>query len=186
MLLPSTPHRPSCRLSSNDQLSIAQPHILQASAPSSLPGGGSGPAGRRAKISDDASVPRASPRGARIARWSSSRVARGTDVAPRGALRRFARNGGLTVRGRYRAGRPSKIAAVRRGPPMSSWGVRRWRGCLILVDSRRRLGTRSPDHDQRRDLLETVGDPYNACSLLITSQIPVKHWYDIIGSPTPF
>jgi len=37
---------------------------------------------------------------------------------------------------------------------------------------------------QRRDLLEIVEDRYNARSLLITSQIPVKQWYDIIGNPT--
>jgi DNA replication protein DnaC len=37
---------------------------------------------------------------------------------------------------------------------------------------------------QRRDLLEIVEDRYNARSLLITSQIPVKEWYNIIGNPT--
>ena len=37
---------------------------------------------------------------------------------------------------------------------------------------------------QRRDLLEIVEDRYNTRSLLITSQIPVKQWYDIIGNPT--
>jgi hypothetical protein len=39
-------------------------------------------------------------------------------------------------------------------------------------------------NEQRRDLLEIVEDRYNARSLLITSQIPVKQWYDIIGNST--
>ena len=38
--------------------------------------------------------------------------------------------------------------------------------------------------EQRRDLVEIVEDRYNARSLLITSQIPIKQWYDIIGNST--
>jgi len=38
--------------------------------------------------------------------------------------------------------------------------------------------------EQRRDILEIVEDRYDARSLLIISQIPVKQWYDIIGNPT--
>ena len=37
---------------------------------------------------------------------------------------------------------------------------------------------------QRRDLLEIVEDRYDAGSILITSQLPVDRWYDIIGDPT--
>ena len=38
--------------------------------------------------------------------------------------------------------------------------------------------------EQARDLLEIVEDRYDAGSLLITSQLPVDRWYDIIGIPT--
>jgi len=38
--------------------------------------------------------------------------------------------------------------------------------------------------EQRRDLLEIVEDRYNARSLVITSQIPISQWYDIIGNST--
>jgi DNA replication protein DnaC len=38
--------------------------------------------------------------------------------------------------------------------------------------------------EQARDLLEIVEDRYDAGSLLITSQLPVDRWYDIIGVPT--
>src|SRR4051812_6402559 len=38
--------------------------------------------------------------------------------------------------------------------------------------------------EQARDLLEIVEDRYDAGSLLITSQVPVDRWYDIIGIPT--
>lgn len=38
--------------------------------------------------------------------------------------------------------------------------------------------------EQRRDLLEIVEDRYNRRSTLIASQVPSKHWHDIIGDPT--
>ncbi|MBF0562072.1 MAG: ATP-binding protein [Alphaproteobacteria bacterium] len=40
----------------------------------------------------------------------------------------------------------------------------------------------TPDH--RRDLMEIVEDRYGRGSLLITSQVPVDHWHEIIGDPT--
>jgi DNA replication protein DnaC len=42
--------------------------------------------------------------------------------------------------------------------------------------------------EQQRDLLEIVEDRYNAGSLIITSQLPVDRWYELVGnppSPTP-
>ena len=38
--------------------------------------------------------------------------------------------------------------------------------------------------DQRRDLLEIVDDRYDRGSLLITSQLPVSQWHDVIADPT--
>ena len=38
--------------------------------------------------------------------------------------------------------------------------------------------------EQRRDLLEIVEDRYDARSIMITSQVPVDRWYEIIGDPT--
>ena len=38
--------------------------------------------------------------------------------------------------------------------------------------------------EQQRDLLEIVEDRYNAGSLIITSQVPVDRWHDIVGDPT--
>ncbi len=38
--------------------------------------------------------------------------------------------------------------------------------------------------DQQRDLLEIVEDRYNAGSLIITSQVPIERWYEIVGNPT--
>ena len=37
---------------------------------------------------------------------------------------------------------------------------------------------------QRRDLMEIVEDRYGAGSTLITSQLPVDKWHDVIGEPT--
>jgi DNA replication protein DnaC len=38
--------------------------------------------------------------------------------------------------------------------------------------------------DQQHDLLEILEDRHGRRSTLITSQLPVKHWYDILGDPT--
>jgi len=38
--------------------------------------------------------------------------------------------------------------------------------------------------EQRRDLLEIVDDRYDKGSLLITSQVPIPRWYEIIGDMT--
>ena len=38
--------------------------------------------------------------------------------------------------------------------------------------------------NQRRDLLEIIEDRYDAGSILMTSQVPVAQWYEIIGDPT--
>lgn len=37
---------------------------------------------------------------------------------------------------------------------------------------------------QRRDLLEILEDRHNLRSTLVTSQIPVDHWHELIGDPT--
>ena len=38
--------------------------------------------------------------------------------------------------------------------------------------------------DHRRDLMEIVEDRYSRGSMLITSQVPVSRWHEIIGDPT--
>ena len=40
------------------------------------------------------------------------------------------------------------------------------------------------DDDQRRDLLEIIEDRYEHRSTIVTSQVPVDQWYEIIGNPT--
>ena len=51
---------------------------------------------------------------------------------------------------------------------------------LILHD----WGPEQLNAEQRRDLLEIVEDRYDSRSILITSQLPVDRWYEIIGDPT--
>ena len=38
--------------------------------------------------------------------------------------------------------------------------------------------------EQRRDLLEIVDDRYDRGSLIITSQLPLGRWHEVIGDPT--
>ena len=52
---------------------------------------------------------------------------------------------------------------------------------LLILDD---WGPEPLTAEQRRDLLEIVEDRYNARSLIITSQVPVDHWYEIVGDPT--
>lgn len=52
---------------------------------------------------------------------------------------------------------------------------------LIIIDD---WGPEPLTADQRRDLLEIVDDRYDKGSLLITSQVPVSQWHDVIADPT--
>jgi DNA replication protein DnaC len=38
--------------------------------------------------------------------------------------------------------------------------------------------------DQRRDLLEILEDRHGRGSTIVTSQLPIEHWHEIIGDPT--
>ena len=38
--------------------------------------------------------------------------------------------------------------------------------------------------EQRRDLFEVIEDRYDRASTLITSQVPIKNWHEVIGDPT--
>jgi hypothetical protein len=46
------------------------------------------------------------------------------------------------------------------------------------------LGAEKLSDEQRRDLLEIVEDRYEKRSTIVTSQIPVDHWYDMTGYST--
>jgi DNA replication protein DnaC len=52
---------------------------------------------------------------------------------------------------------------------------------LLIIDD---WGPEPLTAEQRRDLLEIVDDRYDKGSLLITSQVPVKQWHDVIADPT--
>jgi DNA replication protein DnaC len=49
---------------------------------------------------------------------------------------------------------------------------------LLIIDD---FGPEPLNAEQRRDLLEIVEDRYNSGSLIITSQVPVDQWYEIVG-----
>jgi DNA replication protein DnaC len=52
---------------------------------------------------------------------------------------------------------------------------------LLILDD---WGPETLSPDQARDVLEIVEDRYDAGSILITSQVPVDRWHDIVGNPT--
>ena len=52
---------------------------------------------------------------------------------------------------------------------------------LLIIDD---FGPEPLNAEQRRDLLEIVEDRYHSGSLIITSQVPVDQWYEIVGDPT--
>ena len=52
---------------------------------------------------------------------------------------------------------------------------------LLILDD---WGPDRLDASQRRDLMEIVEDRYEAGSTLITSQLPISAWHDVIGEPT--
>ena len=52
---------------------------------------------------------------------------------------------------------------------------------LLIIDD---WGPEPLNAEQRRDLLEIVDDREGKGSLLITSQVPIGRWHEIIGEPS--
>jgi DNA replication protein DnaC len=52
---------------------------------------------------------------------------------------------------------------------------------LLILDDR---GPEPLTAERRRDLLEIVDDRYGRGSLIISSQVPIERWYEIVGDPT--
>ena len=52
---------------------------------------------------------------------------------------------------------------------------------LLILDD---WGPEALTAEQRRDLLEIIEDRYDRGSIVVTSQLPVDRWYEIIGNPT--
>jgi DNA replication protein DnaC len=52
---------------------------------------------------------------------------------------------------------------------------------LIVLDD---WGLTSLDAEARRDLLELLDDRHGQRSTLLTSQLPLEHWHEVIGDPT--
>jgi DNA replication protein DnaC len=52
---------------------------------------------------------------------------------------------------------------------------------LLILDD---WGPERLNAEQRRDLMEIVEDRYQNAATLITSQLPVAEWHQVIGEPT--
>jgi DNA replication protein DnaC len=52
---------------------------------------------------------------------------------------------------------------------------------LLIIDD---WGPEPLTVEQRRDLLEIADDRYEKGSLLVTSQVPVSRWHELVGDPT--
>src|SRR6516164_9555604 len=52
---------------------------------------------------------------------------------------------------------------------------------LLILDD---WGPEALSAEQRRDFLEIVEDRHDTRSIMLTSQVPVDRWYEIIGNPT--
>jgi DNA replication protein DnaC len=52
---------------------------------------------------------------------------------------------------------------------------------LLILDDR---GLAPLTGEQRRDLLEIMDDRHERGSTIVTSQVPVDHWHEVIGDPT--
>ncbi len=52
---------------------------------------------------------------------------------------------------------------------------------LLLIDD---MGLAPMNDYERRDLLEVLEDRHGFSSTIVTSQLPIKSWHDIVGDPT--
>jgi len=55
---------------------------------------------------------------------------------------------------------------------------------LVALSARRFSPEGDLTGDQRRDLLEVVDDRHQRGSTIITSQVPIEHWHEVIADPT--
>ena len=55
------------------------------------------------------------------------------------------------------------------------------RADLLTLDD---WGLHKLNQQQRLDLLELLEDRYGLKSTIVTAQVPVDHWHEIIGDPT--
>jgi len=55
------------------------------------------------------------------------------------------------------------------------------RSQLLILDDWGMAGLKD---QERRDLLEILDDRYGRAATLVTSQLPIDHWHEIVGDPT--
>jgi hypothetical protein len=98
------------------------------------------------------------------------------------------RLGGLLGRARLQTAsggqpQPAKRLDAGRGLTAQLWFAPRQlaRVDLLILDD---WGPEPLLAEQQRDLLEIVEDRYGSGSLIITSQVPIDRWYEIVGNPT--
>jgi len=64
---------------------------------------------------------------------------------------------------------------------LDDWGLAPMTAELLILDD---WGLAPMTAEQRRDLLEIMEDRHGSRSTMVTSQLPVEHWHEIIGDPT--
>ena len=75
-----------------------------------------------------------------------------------------------------------RALAIARGDGSSEKLLRSYaRTDLLILDD---WGLAPIGAAERRDRLEILEDRYGSRSTLVTSQLPVKSWYEVIGDPT--
>lgn len=52
---------------------------------------------------------------------------------------------------------------------------------LLILDD---FGLKAMDANARMALMEIIEDRHQRCSTIITTQLPVKHWHEVIGEST--
>jgi len=88
---------------------------------------------------------------------------------------------GFSVVYRRALGLFGELAAARGGGRLPRVLTALERTRLLIIDD---WGPEPLTAEQRRDLLEIVEDRYEKGSLLITSQVPVARWHELVGDPT--
>jgi DNA replication protein DnaC len=52
---------------------------------------------------------------------------------------------------------------------------------VLVIDD---LGIAALTDTERQDLLEVIEDRHGSASTIVTSQLPVEHWHEVVGDPT--
>jgi hypothetical protein len=144
------------------------------------PGGGCDPLSKRSDRAEDGTDRKSDPRSPDTRQYVSASTGVGKSWLAC-ALGHKACRDGFSVSYRRAPRLFAELATARGEGRLTRLMTTLERTRLLIIDD---WGPEPLNAEQRRDLLEVIDDRDQKGSLLMTSQVPIARWHEIIGDPT--